>query len=738
MKSFCKWWSVLPASALVLGACGKKEQEAAAPAAKEAVAKAVAAVTGETPAPVVKALTPGERAAMLGIVGHLSKDAESVMSLYDGKEIVKRLKGLKSWEFIRETAKEEGGTDPEEEMAEALTEAGKFIGQEMFIATGKGTAPQMSNLMTISRRSNYFQMRMLTQSFTAAAQSGDLSAMASTGGPEMMMAMAKDLGKDMATIESAAMPPMLIGIKAVDAETLGKAQEGLTSTSEMMFSNLGEGAAPITFSKGGVEFKGYKISGAFYSKMMEEGRADIEQMLAPADVDRLIAAVAKKNLVFASGALENYLMVYLGDSEEGCPLVEKVEDSLAANEGISFVDGYQGKKLVGLLYAEKGLTQAAVAGSLKDLALGVRDGLAGAEIYGDTRELATLLELVGEKEDALISLAKADTTGGVVVLEDGVKFELFGGVNRGSFDHTAEHKLAGLGGGEGVLMFGNWVANSDYTTRANEYGEVIIETAYSMAEKVAGLEIEGTEFAQFKQGFTLFNEKFRTDTIGIWDALQTAEAGLGTESALVVDLRGTMPPIPGLPQELVDGGKFVRATMISPVKDRAKLQESWTKIDGSLRNALKTASEMSGEEIPMQKPISSEKNGFTTWFFSFPFFTDDFMPSVTVGDKWFAASTSKLQALDLIAAAESASGDRKGAWFELDFDAMRKFTGEWVTLLEKNGEAAMGSPEKFEEFKKQIPRIQKGLKAFEEFDSLSLSERMEGGKLRSTMHFKMH
>jgi hypothetical protein len=101
------------------------------------------------------------------------------------------------------------------------------------------------------------------------------------------------------------------------------------------------------------------------------------------------------------------------------------------------------------------------------------------------------------------------------------------------------------------------------------------------------------------------------------------------------------------------------------------------------------------------------------------------------------ASTSKTQALDLAVAADKAAGDRKGAWLELDFDTLRKFTGDWVTLLEKNGEAALGGPEKFAEFKEQLPRIKKGLEALEEFDQLSFSERREGGKLRSTMHFKV-
>src|SRR5690606_9591167 len=116
-------------------------------------------------APSVEALTPGERAAFLGIVGRLSKDTESVLAVYDGKEIVRSLRGLKIWQFIRETAKEEGGTDPEEEIAANLEEAGKCIGQEFFLATGKGTAPQMANANEISRRMNYYQFRFLTRAF---------------------------------------------------------------------------------------------------------------------------------------------------------------------------------------------------------------------------------------------------------------------------------------------------------------------------------------------------------------------------------------------------------------------------------------------------------------------------------------------------------------------------------------------------------------------------------------------
>jgi hypothetical protein len=737
MKAFRPWWTVLPASALVFGACEKKEQQQSAPAAPGEVTPAAAKAAPEAPAPEVKALSAGERAAMLGIVGRLSKDSESVMAIYDGKEIVNRLKSLKSWEFIRETTEELEGMDPEEQMGEGAAEAGKFLGQEIFIATGKGTAPQLANLIKLNQRSSYYQMRMMTQALAAGMGEGDLSGLESAS-DTAMMEMAQELGKEMATIESAAMPPLLLGIKAADEESLKMAEQQIVSSLEQLPQMAGEAAKPIEFTKGGATFKGYKLSGAFFAEQMEAARADIEEMLKPEDVDRLLATLKTKNLAIASGTVDGYLMLFVGDNEEACPLVDKVEDSLAANDAISFVDGYQGKKLAGFVYGEQGLAKAMVTGTFKDFALGIRDGLTGAENMGDTRELASLLEALGDKEDALLALAKTEALGGLIVLEDGVKFELFGGTDRGASDLEASHSLAGLGASDDVLLFGSWVSNPEYGKRAREYGETFVETAYALAEKIAGLELgEESEFAGFQQGFAMFDEKFRADALSMWGALSTAEGGLGSEGAIVVDLKGTMPPLPGVPQELVDAGKFPRVSLVAPVTDRAKLKEAWTGLDGSLRNVLKTVSELAGEDMPMQKPISSEKDGMTTWFFSMPFFTEDFMPSVTVGDKWFVVSSSKLQALDLAAAAGQSAGERKGVWLELDFDTLRKFTGDWLTLLEKEGEGALGGPEQFAAFKEQLPRIRKGLEAFEEFDQLSVSERREGGRLRTSLHIKV-
>jgi hypothetical protein len=83
-------WLLIPAVALSLGACKKKE-EVQAPEAPPA--------TAETPAKVVPApeppakppgLSPEERAAKLGFVRHLPQDTEVVLAFHNGTKTAER------------------------------------------------------------------------------------------------------------------------------------------------------------------------------------------------------------------------------------------------------------------------------------------------------------------------------------------------------------------------------------------------------------------------------------------------------------------------------------------------------------------------------------------------------------------------------------------------------------------------------------------------------------------------
>lgn len=256
-----------------------------------------------------------------------------------------------------------------------------------------------------------------------------------------------------------------------------------------------------------------------------------------------------------------------------------------------------------------------------------------------------------------------------------------------------------------------------------------METTYALAMKVADLPIEEGELLGFKQTAALFDEKFRPHLVAVWEAMSgDFRAGLGGETALIMDLNGTVPPIPGVPQSVADEAKFPRISVVSPVVDRAKLAASWDKMNIGIMGALKEYGAMQGQEIPMQKPISSERDGYSTWFFSMPFFNDDFLPSVTVGDQWFAASTSKNQALDLLARAGSGEAG-KGLRMQVNFAALAAFANETLDVIAKNPDAVPMNED-------DMTQIRNLATALADFDKLSAHVRRENGQLRSSIHLK--
>ena len=261
--------------------------------------------------------------------------------------------------------------------------------------------------------------------------------------------------------------------------------------------------------------------------------------------------------------------------------------------------------------------------------------------------------------------------------------------------------------------------------------ETLLETVYAGAMKMSELPIEDGDFEEFKGYLQLFDTKFRTDLLAFWDGFSNGfDGSLGQERAFVVDLAGSMPAFPGVPQEMVDSAKFPRATWIAPVVDRNKLAGSWEKMNSSLTSITKTVSEMMEQEIPMQKPMSSDTDGSKTWFFPMPFFNDDFLPSVTVNDKWFAASSSKLQATDLIKKANAGGATSNGAVIRADFSKIHQYAKEMAGLMAKGGEDLPVD-------KDDLEKASTVIDAFEDIESMDIRVRRVGGQLRSSFHFKV-
>ena len=637
-------------------------------------------------------------------------------------------------------------TDDEPAMAEeAATEplgAGDILGLEVTFAVGQAAGEQLGNLATLSNRLSYFQMRALAKAYVAAVKAGDLAefenAMGSGFGEELVKNLVNDPESGLGLLERAKMPPIYLAFRTAKDKQAAVAT-GVADTLGNM-ADAGEMVESVTFEQAGAKFSGFKLLGAKLAEQMATERETMEATLGAEVVDKLLAVVAKKNLVLASATLGDYVVMFIGTSEADCKLVSEPAQSLTSGAALAFSDAYASKELAALVVGNNSIAKAinAIQGGLATYTSGLRDGLAGEDGLGDTRDLEALLQMVADREAALRKLGGMEALGSVAFFEQGLQVESFGGYDAGAIDWKTPAVLGHLGDGPDVAFFANMTSDAAFDVKARAYCEALVETAYAMAMKVSELPMNNEPLQQFKGMATMFNDKFRGDAVALWDVLKGDLAdGLGQETAVVVDLKGTVPAIPGVPQLLVDKGRFPRATLISPVTDRAKLASAWTKMSESCTKLLAKVSEVSGEDIPMQKPLSSEKDGYKTWFMSFPFLNDDFVPSVTVGDKWFAASTSKNRALELLAEADKGVAGRTGLWLKMDFKAMQGCAAETMQLLDENAVAVFGegSPA-LEQFSASKPMRTKLIAALSELDCLTIHSRREGPMLRGSFHFK--
>jgi hypothetical protein len=647
-------------------------------------------------------------------------------------------------EIIEEEDAEQGDNGFAPEEGDGFGEAPSpwtLLGREVTFAMGKTAGEQTGHLLTVSRRMGYFQARAFGKAAQVYAKNGDMDVFSAFLAEEMGANLAKNLLDDsesgIALWENAQMPPLYMAFRAKEGELEQAAQ--LVKGGMGMFAMAGEMAAPVEFETGGGMFTGYKLLGEEIAKQMESEKESVDESIGAKNADGIIAAMKKKNLVVATGTVGEYVVVLIGGSEESLKLADGVKDSLIASGGLNFADPFADKKLVSLIYGERELWDTLVdeAGGIASYALGLRDGIAGGGGLGETRDLESMLQIIADREKDLLALGRSNDLGMIAYTEQGLRIESFGGYEKGSIDWDAKTKLAHLGESGDNMLFLSVPSNAAYGEKMSAYLEAVVETMYASTVKFSELEIDAPELEEMRQYTRMFDTQFREDLVGLYGALSSSLSdGLGSEMALVMDLKGNMPAIPGVPQKVVDEGKAPRMTLLAPVKDRAKLKESWEKVNKHTTSLLAVASEMSGAKIPMQKPISSEKDGMTTWFFSFPFFQDDFLPSVTVSDEWFAASTSKTQTTDLMSRAKAGGAAGEGIHLYVNFNAMTGYAQEMLDMVDRNSADIFPDEFALESFKENKEEMLGLIKACGEFESLKWTARKEDGILRNSLHFR--
>ncbi len=764
-----KTYGLVVFTALFLVGCKEKTKSAEEVAVVVEDKPAVVDVVKEEPKEENKekiVLSLDERAAKLGFAKHLPADTEMLLSVYDAKGSYERMKGLEligymmeenariraefeldADEMIEEEMEVEQAEDaPADEAFEEQTVEGPGIwtlmGQEVTVAFGATSGTQMGHLLKLNERGTYFQFQMMGKAIQTLAKNGDLdefSELMSGVSDGSMNKIIEDPDSGVGLIDKTNLPPMYFAFRAKEGELQQAAQ--MVSSSMAIFGMAGEMAAPVEIETGGAKFSGYKLIGAKFSEMMKESRESMEEEMKPETVDALLAAISKKNIVIATGTIGDYVVLMIGPDESQMKLAANPAESLASNDKIKFVDEFGDKPFMTVSYGDKETLKTMIdeAGGLASIALGFRDGISGGEGLGEMRDIEELLQLFADREKSLVSMGTTDTFGLVAYLDQGLKIDSFGGHDKGGIDWSAPTRLAHLGNHAEQLVFLNYSSHEAYSKEMRDYLELMAEAAYALAVKFSALEFDDPKFAEINGYLKMFDTQFRDDMLGLYQAVSSdLMSGLGQESAFLIDMKGAMPAVTGVPQVIVDQGRAPRLSYISPVKDRSKLASAWQKMDKHSVSLMAKVSEMTEKKIPMQKPISSKEDGMVTWFISMPFFQDNFVPSVTIHDDWFVASTSKVQAVDLVNKAIAGGNAANGIQFQINFKVLSDYADEMHKLVQKNAEAVFPEKEVLENFKKNESKVNRVIKAARQFDSMNWNVRKEDGVVRSRIHFKMN
>jgi len=735
MKASCLYLSLPLAAALALVSC-KKPNNSAAGAPQDPTTIAPEAPAEQPAEPPVK-LDPSARAAKLGFAQMLPKDMETLLVIQNGAEVMNRVKNSKLYGFAKSQnpmIEESLSDDPVEGLS-----AMDVLGQEFFLATGKNTAEQTANLLRFSNRQNYFQFRNILGMLISSLkdEEPDMEMFSEEG---TLLDLAKDSQSGIALLKKSESPPIYLGCKTTteNREKVRQALAGMTAGLAMAGASVEE----IKFEVGGRSFEGNQITG---KKLVEDLQADqalMESMDEKLDKEtqaELWKTLAEKNILAVVGEVNDYVVLFIGSRPEDLQFAASPAESIAASDALAFVDPYLEKNMFAVAYGEKSVLESLNSSNgIATIAQALRDAIAGNGKV-DTREIEALLDVISEREKELMSMSKFSTFGAVAMLDEGFKFETFGGSNAPSVMTEVKNQMGDLGASKDTIIFANWTSNPVYGAKASAYLESLVETTYAITKNVSTWEVEDNEaFLAFQSYFMFFEDNFSDDTVKLWQAINvTMGEGLGDETAFVVDLNGEMPPMPEVPEELLKAGKFPRMSVVVPVTDRAKLATAWDKIHSSGESIMKQVGAMMESEQTMPKTLSSEANGLTTWFFEGAMFAGDFAPSVTLDDKWFIASTSKSHGLSLAEQAAKSNSGKTGAYMRVNFDAMRSSMEHWIKVMDENKEAIFKDNESAaEDFTANQKMLQDGLKALSDLEEMTMHTRKESGTDRTSFHLK--
>lgn len=711
------WMICATSLALFAGACRKGND-----GAEETRTEEVKSVVEEIATPPV--------ATHLGFATRVPKDADLFLAGYHADEW---LRGIVEFAGISADLSEEH----EEEYAEVLGR----LGDEHFVYVGAGAGRQIEMLCVTNRE--------LSGSLAGAVVGSMLDSMADRDGdigePNPEDWLPDDLAERWIDVivneKRLQVPTVVIGWKP-DAAQEQACLDGVRGWLDGALEE--ENVEPLTFEAHGGTFTGFSVSGAVVFREgldkaraeLAEGAAEMDplQHVEPEQFERLLTALEELRFTVACGSVDGRVLLYVGNGAEGLRLADDPDESLAATPDFRWASGFAEHRQHAVMYLSEPLVRSVVP--LLDMSA-IWEALAAA-VRDPIREQRAIRELLLRLADGSRSLAKRDASSRTIVcFEDrGLRVESRGGWPDPGLDYGTPLRMADATHKAQPVFRAHWVQNRERKDLEWRQVEAIGALVEAIANEFVDRGSETSEVAfvprdVVRRAFREVRELNRAYR-------QEFRPGIGDEVAVFADLRGEIPPVPGVPEEVIRDLKAPRLTLARPVADRVKLEACGKSLEKSWRGLTAWAVEVSGENLPLIVPQSIESNGLTTWFVPAPFIGGDFLPGVSMNDEVWMVGTSRSMVSDFAGAiGESSTGKETGVVVDFDFAPVREWAEDLYRSNEDEAEKLLGeSMARVRESGAPPPDVESIREMFNRFGGIRYRHWLDGGVPRSSVHFR--
>ena len=651
-----------------------------------------------------------------GFAAQMPADTDSYSAFYNlGKlwQDIKQSKTLASIEAnpLFKQARNDPSFQQAIDQAHANPDAAKCIailkdalGGEVFLAFTHGSAEKFNALLRLNNDIRMAQFRQALSGVNGPEASKDLMM--------ALLSAAKDLE----------IPPVIIGFKVTSQkatlnEELAQAEKNLppfvetgtfTLNGDQPFKSLAVTLGKAVPPEQQDEFK----------KMIESSMPDQQK------ADETFQALLARRVEVAYGYIGDYFIISIGVDHSHLKFAANYADSLLARPEVQKAADYTGKPVISFSWASAEMMQACRQEfQMMEYYQKLKDAIVPSLSPSDVEKLESDLKRIDAEWESAFKLTMTPAVG-VGYRDHGLRGEVFGGVKRGA--PAAAMKFSQVPT-DSTFIWADSITDEAMTAAARKWLEDFSATAYDTFLRIGLPHLPAPQ----RPGFAIMQSLAVPKIVEFYKITRDQfEKGLGLEKAFAMDLNGEIPDAPQVPPQIHAGGKMMRLAVLSDVRDRALLNQSW---DGYFKLAndvaqMTPAAIMFPKGLP--KPETEVVDGVTLSYYKLPEPSGDVLPNVAVTDKAFVAGTSRSYSLELSKAASQPATQAVPLTLDLrvNLKPAYDFAEKWLALAGKNPELFFnGSEERAADFKKSEPDLAALLQSLRAFDGLSVRAYEENG-----------